>query len=95
MTRDPWLSQVMGHSVWSVEGPGEELAPGRAMYQARVGAERVDLARALCDEGFYPVDMALTLVRDTAPGPRPGQASPRAPRPPWSEGTAGEGWGTS
>jgi len=72
VTPDPWLSAVMGHAVWSVEGPGEAPAPGRAMYQARVPAERVDVVRALCAEGFYPVDMALTLHRGTAPGPAPG-----------------------
>ncbi len=72
MTRDPWLSEVMGHAVWSVEGPGEAPAGGPAMYQARIAAERVEVARDLCAEGFYPVDMALTLRRGTTPGPAPG-----------------------
>jgi ribosomal protein S18 acetylase RimI-like enzyme len=74
VTRDPWLSEVMGRAVWSVQGPGEQPVAGPAMYQARVPAERVDLARALCAEGFYPVDMALTLHRGTASGPEPGHA---------------------
>ena len=72
MKRDPWLSEVMGHAVWSVEGPGEGPAPGPGMDQARLPADRVDLARAMCAEGFYPVDMALTLVRGTGAGPEPG-----------------------
>lgn len=72
MTRDPWLSQVMGHAVWSVEGPGEEPPEGHAMCQAKVPAGEVATTRALCAEGFYPVDMALTLRRGTGPGPGPG-----------------------
>lgn len=71
MIRDPWLSEVMGHAVWSVGGPGGEVPPGRAMYQAKVAAEDVATARALCAEGFYPVDMALTLRRGTEAGPEP------------------------
>lgn len=72
MIRDPWLSEVMGHAVWSVQGPGEEPPEGWAMCQARVPAEEVATASALCAEGFYPVDMALTLRRGTQPGPEPG-----------------------
>lgn len=71
MTRDPWLSEVMGHAVWSVDGPGEPAPAGPAMLQARIPAERVDLARDLCAEGFYPVDMALTLRRGPEAGPAP------------------------
>lgn len=71
MTRDPWLSEVMGHAVWSVEGPGEGTPAGWAMCQARVPAEDVATARALCAEGFYPVDMALTLSRGSESGPQP------------------------
>ena len=71
MTRDPWLSEVMGHAVWSVQGPGEGVPEGRAMCQAKIPSGDVATARALCAEGFYPVDMALTLHRGTEAGPEP------------------------
>lgn len=71
MTPDPWLSEVMGSAVWSVAGPGEGTPHGPAMLQARVPAADVETARALCAEGFYPVDMALTLRRDAGAGPPP------------------------
>lgn len=74
MIRDPWLSEVMGHAVWSVGGPGEGIPEGRAMCQARIPADRVAAARDLCAEGFYPVDMALTLRRGPDAGPEPTHA---------------------
>lgn len=83
---DPWLSAVLGRSVFRVDAlaapdPCEALnrhAEGQtaAMYYANVATDRVDLVRQLAAAGFYVVDVNVTF-RKQADG-QPPSAGPRA-----------------
>lgn len=78
---DRWLSDVLGHEVFSLAGLPEagggtgDLADtvrlhardrGAAMYYARFDSDRIDLVRELGAAGFYVVDLNVVLARARA-----------------------------
>lgn len=86
IAEDAWLATALGRPVFRVgwDGEGDEEAAAEAvrahaaghvaaMYDAKLPANAIGPARALCAIGFYPVDTALTLSRerDVAPPAAP------------------------
>jgi ribosomal protein S18 acetylase RimI-like enzyme len=79
LSEDAWLSERFGHPVFTLSVEGDPEAEARAAlehagdegasFQARIPADRADLAAPLTQAGFEVVSVGLTLSRPPRPVP--------------------------
>lgn len=68
---DPWLAGIFGYPVYAVDGPEALPSADRTFCYAKVPVDDVARVRALSAQGFFVVDVNVTLTFDGAGSRRP------------------------